>query len=449
MNGNNMMSGGFSCVNHTMDEVVQFVKENDVKFIRLAFCDIFGQQKNIAIQPCELTHAFEQGFPFNASSLRGFLNVEDSDLLLFPDPSTMAILPWRPTQARVLRFYCDIRYPNGKPFEGDGRQLLREAIKRARNAGYSFTIGTASEFYLFNLDEKGNPDFSCPCDKGGYFDVSPLDKAENVRREICLTLEEMGIQPESSHHEKGPGQNEVDFRCADPLEAADNFITFKWVVKSMAVSKGLHATFLPKPLEKRPGSGLHLSISIYRDGQNLFYPLFETSADGKSFVAGILHYAADITVFGNPLANSYVRLGEFAAPRYITWSHKNRAPFIIIPLTDQSRCSRMKIRSLDGCMNPYIVFALLIHAGLDGIAQHLELPAACDDNLFTASPEIQNRCAALPESLLAALLAAKNSAFIQRNLPREIRDVFFAAKQEEYDCKKTNRLYFCQDFERY
>ena len=228
----------------TMSEVVQFIQENDVKFIRLAFCDIFGNQKNIAIMPTELERAFEQGIHFNAAALRGFLNVEASDLLLFPDPATLSVLPWRPAQGRVVRFYCDIRYPDGTPFEGDGRHLLRETNRRARRAGYSLTMGTASEFYLFELDENGHPT-TIPHDHGEYFDVAPLDKAENVRRQICLTLEEMNIQPESSHHEQGPGQNEVDFRYAEALEAADNFVTFKWVVKSMASSSGLFASFLP------------------------------------------------------------------------------------------------------------------------------------------------------------------------------------------------------------
>ena len=324
----------------TMSEVVQFIQENDVKFIRLAFCDIFGNQKNIAIMPTELERAFEQGIHFNAAALRGFLNVEASDLLLFPDPATLSVLPWRPAQGRVVRFYCDIRYPDGTPFEGDGRHLLREANRRARRAGYSLTMGTASEFYLFELDENGHPT-TIPHDHGEYFDVAPLDKAENVRRQICLTLEEMNIQPESSHHEQGPGQNEVDFRYAEALEAADNFVTFKWVVKSMASSSGLFASFLPKPLPHAPGSGLHLSVSINKNGKNLFQPSFEESAEGQSFVAGILQRAAEMTIFCNPLTNSFQRLGEFEAPKYITWSHQNSRPLITVhgaPL--QAACVR-------------------------------------------------------------------------------------------------------------
>lgn len=419
-------------MDHTISEVLQFIEENDVKFIRLAFCDILGNQKNIAIMPTELMRAFEHGIHFNAAALRGFLNVDDSDLLLFPDPSTLSILPWRPSQGRVVRFYCDIKYPDGRPFEGDGRHVLRTALQRARKAGYSITMGTASEFYLFEMDEAGNPT-TIPHDHGEYFDVAPLDKAENVRRQICLTLEEMGIQPESSHHEQGPGQHEVDFRYADALEAADNFITFKWVVKSMAASSGLFASFLPKPLPNAPGSGLHLSISIHRDGKNIFLPQFDESEEGRSFVAGILRRSAEMTVFLDPLTNSYARLGEFEAPKYITWSHQNRCPLITVPLADAVTASRMKIRSLDSCINPYIVFALLIHAGLDGIEQHTPLAPACSVNLFTAPPEVVARYESIPMSLCDAIRAAKRSSFIASHLAPRLLDGFFSGKQAEHD----------------
>ena len=416
----------------TMSEVVQFIQENDVKFIRLAFCDIFGTQKNIAIMPTELERAFERGIHFNASSLRGFLNVDASDLLLFPDPATLSVLPWRPAQGRVVRFYCDIRYPDGTPFEGDGRRLLREASRRARHAGYAISMGTASEFYLFELDERGNPT-AIPHDHGEYFDVAPLDKAENVRRQICLTLEEMGIQPESSHHEQGPGQHEIDFRYAEALEAADNFVTFTWVVMSMASSWGLFATFLPTPLPRAPGSGLHLSLSVVKDGANLFHPSFEDSAEGRSFVAGILRRAAELTVFGNPLTNSYQRLGEFDAPRYITWSHQNRAPLVSVPLAIGGQANRMKVRALDGCINPYLVFSLLIHAGLDGIEQRLPLAPACDENLFTAPETARAPYESLPASLCDAIRCAEQSDFIARCIPARTLSAFFAAKQAEHD----------------
>ena len=416
----------------TMNEVVQFIEENDVKFIRLAFCDIFGTQKNIAIQPGELPRAFENGIRFNASALKGFLNIEDSDLLLFPDPGTLSVLPWRPAQGRVVRFYCDIKYPDGTPFEGDGRHILRQAVTRARKAGYSLTMGTANEFYLFDRDENGRPTV-IPHDHGEYFDVAPLDKGENVRRQICLTLEEMSIQPESSHHEQGPGQHEIDFRYAGALEAADNFVTFKWVVKSMASSSGLFASFLPKPLADAPGSGLHLSISIKKNGENIFHPRFADSADGQHFVAGVLQRAAEMTIFGNSLTNSYQRLGEFEAPKYITWAQQNRSPLITVPLADGTTSHRMKMRALDGCINPYLIFALIIHAGLDGIETSAPLAPACDVNLFTAPDETRAQFPALPASLCEAIRLASDSAFIGKYLPARTRTAFFEAKQVEHD----------------
>lgn len=439
-------------MDYTIREVMQFIEENDVKFIRLAFCDIFGNQKNIAIMPTELHRAFAHGIHFSAASLRGFLNVADSDLLLFPDPSTMSILPWRPSQGRVVRFYCDIQYPDGRPFEGDGRYILRQACQRARRAGYSLTMGTASEFYLFLLDELGNPTEN-PHDHGEYFDVAPLDKGENVRRQICLTLEEMDIAPESSHHEQGPGQHEIDFRYADALEAADNFVTFKWVVKSMADASGLFASFLPKPLPDAPGSGLHLSLSICKNGQNLFHPDFEQAEEGRSFIAGILCRCAEMTIFCNPLTNSYARLGEFDAPKYITWSHQNRCPLIGIPFTHSGPPGRIKIRALDGCINPYIVFALLIHAGLDGVEQNLSLSPACDADLFSASDEVRAGYAALPGSLCESIRVAKDSDFLCRYIPEKARNAFFSAKQAEHDqiaCAR-NRLSAERElyFERY
>ena len=417
----------------TVSEVVQFIAENDVKFIRLAFCDIFGNQKNIAIMPSELPRAFAHGIHFNASALRGFLNVEDSDLLLFPDPSTLSILPWRPSQGRVVRFYCDIKYPDGRPFEGDGRNILRAACQRARRAGYSVTMGTASEFYLFELDETGAPT-SLPHDHGEYFDVAPLDKGENVRRQICLTLEEMGIQPEASHHEQGPGQNEIDFKYSNALQAADNMITFKWVVKTMAGSSGLFASFLPKPLPGEPGSGLHINLSLFRDGENIFRdPHVAHSKTAESFIAGVLAHAREMNLFFNPLVNSYERLGEFEAPRYVTWSHQNRCPLISIPLAHGDTPNRMKIRALDGCINPYIAFALLIHAGLDGIEQKLPLGPACDVNLFTAPAEVVSRYDAVPASLCEAIRLAQQSRFIDAHLAARTLEGFFSAKQAEHD----------------
>lgn len=417
-------------MNYTMNEVVQFIEENDVKFIRLAFCDIFGTQKNISIMPGELARAFEDGICFDASAFEGFMHIDDSDLLLFPDPATLAVLPWRPSQGRVVRFYCDIRYPDGRPFEGDGRHILRETVKRTRSMNLTCTIGTECEFYLFEQDANGLPTH-IPHDNAGYCDIAPLDRAENVRRQICLTLEEMGIQPESSHHEQGPGQNEIDFKYAGALEAADNLITFKSVVKTMANANGLFASFLPKPLAGKPGNGLHINMSLFQNGQNMFRVGPEAhSAICESFIAGILTRAVEITPFLNSLTNSYARFGEFEAPRFVTWSHQNRSPLIRIP-TATGETQRMELRSPDPCVNPYLAFALLISAGLDGIEQKLQLPEPCNVNLFTAPNDVLRKLDALPSTLSEAIRIANESTFIRSVLPQRTVDSYLTAKARE------------------
>ena len=255
---------------YTFQEVMQYVMENDVKFIRLAFCDIFGTQKNISIMPRELSRAFREGISIDASSIRGFANANRSDLLLFPEPSTLSVLPWRPSQGRVVRFFCDIKYPDGTPFECDARQVLRQAQSDMKKLGYSVKIGTECEFYLLKQDEEGLPT-KTPHDNASYMDIAPLDKGENVRRQICLTLEEMNLRPEASHHETGPGQNEIDFAYDSAVTAADNLITFRGVVKTMASVNGLYASFLPKIYRDHPGNGLHINLSLFQNGENVFH----------------------------------------------------------------------------------------------------------------------------------------------------------------------------------
>ncbi len=370
-------------MDYTVQEILQFVEENDVKFVRLAFCDMFGSLKNIAIMAGELPRAFADGISFDASAVEGFMNVEESDLFLFPDPSTMAILPWRPQQGRVLRFYCDIRHPDGRTFDGDGRALLRRAVADLEQAGYRCQIGAECEFYLFETDEHQNPT-GTPHDRAGYFDTAPMDRGENIRREICLTMEEMGLRPESSHHEQGPGQNEVDFAYTGALTAADNLVTFKSLVRVLAAQNGLYASFMPKPLKKYSGSGLHVNMSLQKDGQNIFVPAGQGhSPQAESFIAGILDRIAEITLFCNPLTNSYRRLGAFEAPKYISWSHQNRSQLIRIPAA-QGEKARMELRSPDPSCNPYVVFALLIWAGLEGIVQQKPLGAPLDLNTYSA-----------------------------------------------------------------
>lgn len=417
-------------MNYTMSEVLQFIAENDVKFIRLAFCDIFGVQKNISIMPDELPRAFESGISFDASAVRGFMNVEESDLFLTPDPGTLSILPWRPAQGRVVRFYCDIRRPDGSLFEGDSRGILKRAAEHAARLGYQCRVGAECEFYLFETDERGNPTLT-PHDSAGYCDVAPLDKGENVRREICLTLEEMGIPPESSHHEQGPGQNEIDFKYSDALHAADNVITFRSVVKAAAARNGLYASFMPKPFADRSGSGMHLNMSLARDGVNIFQTAGSgRSPEAESFTQGILDSVADITAFLNPQTNSYARLGRLEAPRFITWSHQNRSQLVRIPAAT-GEYERLELRSPDASCNPYLAFALTLEAGLAGIEARRPLCPPTDCNLYNAADPRLERLEALPGTLDAALARAEGSPFVNALLPARTLEKYAEQKRLE------------------
>lgn len=428
-------------MDHTMSEVLQFVRANDVKFIRLAFCDIFGVQKNVSIMPHELERAFEGGISFDASAISGFMNVEESDLFLQPDAATLSILPWRPSQGRVVRFFCSILRPDGSPFEGDMRHRLRESVRRAASLGYSCKSGPECEFYLFRADEEGRPSFE-PHDHGGYFDIAPLDLGENVRRSICLTLEEMGILPESSHHEQGPGQNEIDFRYADILTAADNLVAFRAVVKAIAAQSGLYASFMPKPFREHSGSGLHVNLSLQENGTNLFSGGAAPTGKAESFTAGILRRIAEITAFLNPLTNSYLRLGSFETPRFISWGCRNRSQLVRIPAAF-GPYGRIELRSPDPACNPYLCFMLLLEAGLEGIADRLRLPPPADMDLLSA----KGGSAGLPElpgSLSEALERMQDSTFVRTLLPERTIESYLAQKREE--CrqaqKAADRLHF-------
>ncbi|MGM9624647.1 MAG: glutamine synthetase family protein [Eubacteriales bacterium] len=401
---------------YTKQEVMQFVEEEDVKFIRLTFCDVFGKQKNISIMPGELGRAFTFGIAIDAWSIAGFDGSVRSDLFLHPDPSTLAILPWRPEHGKVVRMFCDISWPDGTPFEGDTRYLLKAAAEQAEKDGFSFSIGAEAEFYLFKLDENGN-ETKIPCDKAGYMDIAPEDKGENVRREICLTLEQMGIFPESSHHEEGPGQNEIDFRYSDPLTAADNTVTFCTVVRTIANRNGIFADFSPKPLRDLPGNGMHINFSVKnKKAETAKRSANEKDTITESAIAGVLAHIEDMTAFFNPSEASYERLGNSKAPRYISWSNENRSQLIRIPAA-AGEFRRAELRSPDPSANPYIAYALLIYAGLDGIKNHMELPPAADINFYTADKETQRNFRVLPASLREASRIAQNSAFIHAHLP--------------------------------
>ena len=398
---------------YSREEVMQYVQEEDVKFIRLAFCDVFGKQKNISILPEELPRAFEYGIAFDASAIAGFGDESKCDLLLHPEPETLMLLPWRPEHGKVVRMFTYITYPDGSLFECDTRSLLKKAIEDAKKAGYSFSFGAEQEFYLFHLDENGKPTKS-PYDNAGYMDIAPEDRGENIRREICLTLEQMAIRPESSHHEEGPGQNEIDFRYSDALTAADNAMTFQTTVKTIAYRNGLWADFSAKPLDDAPGNGFHINMSVKpgEPSENLFY-----------MIAGVLDKVEDMTAFLNPTDNSYRRFGQSKAPGYISWSEENRSQLVRIPAA-VGKYRRAELRSPDPTANPYLAFALMIYAGLYGLQNQLDMPNAANINLYKADSETLTNLKKLPTDLATACKIASESEFIKTHIPDAILDIY-------------------------
>ena len=393
---------------YTKSEVLEFIQEEDVKFIRLAFFDLTGKQKNISIMPGELQRAFEHGIPFDASAIEGFEGPQKSELYLLPDPSTLAIIPWRPATGKVVRMFCNILTPDGTPYAKDSRTILQNACQRLKDeCGIEMMVGTEVEFYLFKLDEKGEPTTET-FDKAGYMDIAPEDHGENIRREICFTLEQMGITPEASHHEEGPGQNEIDFHYSDALTAADNVATFKWIVNTKAASNGLYADFSPKPIAGEAGNGMHINIS-YR-------PVAGKADAGNenllpNILGGILKHIGEITYFLNPVENSYNRLGASKAPEYISWGKENRSTLIRVPSSKNAK--RLELRSPDPLCNTYLSLTLIINAAIEGIKNKIEPPAATEENLFDEAIAKQTTLTALPKSLTEAKRLALNSEFIK------------------------------------
>ena len=400
-------------MNYTQEEVLQFVAEEDVKFIRLAFCDVFGKQKNVSIMNDELQKAFDYGIAIDGSAIAGFGGNIHSDLLLHPEPDTLSILPWRPENGRVVRMFCHITYPDGKPFESDTRTLLKTAVKAAEEKGYTFYFGAEQEFYLFKLDENGEPT-SQTYDNAGYMDIAPDDKGENIRREICLTLEQMGIHPESSHHEEGPGQNEIDFRYSEPIASADNVLTLQTIVKTVSHANGLYANFNPKPIKNKPGNGFHINISVRPN---------ETSQNITFVIAGLLKRIEEITAFLNPCEQSYERLGANKAPKYISWSSENRSQLVRIPASLTAN-RRAELRSPDPTVNPYLAYALIIYAGLEGLEHQTDIPVVADFDMYEADENTLKKYKTLPQTLQAAKQAAKDSAFIKKHLPDSIINIY-------------------------
>ena len=402
---------------YTREDIIRIVEEEDVEFIRLQFTDIRGAFKNVAITSSQLEKALDNQFMFDGASI-GFVEIEESDMYLHPDLDTFAIFPWRPQQGKVARLICDVYYPDGRPYEGDPRYILKKVLREAEQMGYRFNAGPECEFFLFECDEAGLPTTRTR-EKAGYFDMGPVDTAENVRRDIVLNLEELGFEVESSHHEGAPGQHEVDFHYEEALKTADNVMTFKLTVKSIARRHGLHATFMPKPVKGIAGSGMHINMSLYdADGKNAFADDGDEnglSMTAYQFIAGIMNHAAAMTALTNPIVNSYKRLiPGYEAPVYITWARNNRSPLIRVPVTRDGNV-RIEMRSPDASANPYLALAVCLEAGLDGIRNKMTPPPKFEMNLFAMQEnEVAIRgIERLPENLGDAIDALEEDELIR------------------------------------
>lgn len=428
-------------MHYSKEDILAMVEENGVKFIRLQFTDILGTLKNVAITDRQLEKALNNHCMFDGSSINGFVRVEESDMYLRPDLDTFVIFPWRPQQGKVARLICDVYMPDGTPFEGDPRYILKKAINKAKDMGYTMNVGPECEFFLFEVDNDGNPTLKTN-DKGSYFDLGPIDLGENARRDMTLALEDMGFEIETSHHEVAAGQNEIDFKYADALVTADNIATFKYVVKSIAQRHGLYATFMPKPLHGVNGSGMHINISLIKDGKNAFHNEEDElglSSVAYNFIAGVLKHIKEICPITNPLVNSYKRLvPDYEAPVYIAWSAKNRSPLIRVPSAREDG-TRIELRSPDPSSNPYLVLACLLLAGLEGIKYNLEPPKCIDKNIFDLNREERKRenIESLPESLHEAVAYMQKSDLVKEALGKNTFEYYIRAKEVEWDNYRT------------
>ena len=423
---------------YTKDDIFRMVEEEDVEFIRLQFTDIFGTLKNIAITSSQLEKALDNKCMFDGSSVEGFVRIEESDMYLYPDYDTFEIFPWRPQQGKVARLICDVHTPDGKPFEGDPRWILKKTIKEANEMGYRFDVGPECEFFLFHTDDNGLPT-TLSHEKAGYFDLGPNDLGENIRRDMVLTLEDMGFEIEASHHEVAPAQHEIDFKYDEALKTADNIQTFKMTVKTIAKRHGLYATFMPKPKFGISGSGMHINMSLAtEEGKNIFADengKIGLSDDAYHFIAGIMKHARGMSAITNPLVNSYKRLVPgYEAPVYIAWSAKNRIPLIRIPAS-RGNGTRVELRNPDPTANPYLVLALCLAAGLDGIKNKIEVPKSVDCNIYEMTPG-ERRAAGIenmPADLKEAVDCLVADEFLCSVLGEHITTKYVEAKMKEWE----------------
>ena len=426
---------------YSKEDIIKFVEENDVEFIRLQFTDLFGILKNVAIPKSQLKKALDNQMIFDGSSIDGFARIEESDMCLRPDLDSFVIFPWRPQTGKVARLICDVYKTDGTPFEGDPRHILKKAMAEAEKMGYTFNVGPECEFFLFNVDENGAPTTNSN-DQAAYFDLGPNDLGENARRDMVLTLEDMGFVIEASHHECAPAQHEIDFKYDEALITADNIMTFKLAVKTIAQRHGLHATFMPKPKANMAGSGMHINMSLEKDGKNVFAD--ENGKNGLSeeayhFIAGLMKHINGIVAITNPLVNSYKRLiPGYEAPVYIAWSAKNRSPLIRIPAA-RGKGTRVELRNPDPTANPYLALAVCLIAGLDGIKNKLEVCDSVDANIYamTKKERRERGIDSLPETLIDAVKHLEKDELIMEFLGEETAEKYIEAKKAEWKSYKV------------
>ncbi|MCA0174246.1 MULTISPECIES: type I glutamate--ammonia ligase [Bacillaceae] len=426
----------------TADDIKKMAQDENVKFIRLQFTDLLGIIKNVEIPVDQLEKALDNKMMFDGSSIEGFVRIEESDMYLYPDLDSWVVFPWSSEKGRVARLICDIYSPDGTPFEGDPRSVLKRVLKEMEDLGFSdFNIGPEPEFFLFKMDENGEPTLELN-DKGGYFDLAPTDLGENCRRDIVLELEDMGFEIEASHHEVAPGQHEIDFKYADAITTCDNIQTFKLAVKTIARKHGLHATFMPKPLFGVNGSGMHANMSLFKDGKNAFYePNDELglSETARQFIAGTMKHAEAFTAITNPTVNSYKRLVPgYEAPCYVAWSLRNRSPLIRVPAS-RGISTRIEVRSVDPSANPYLAMAALLAAGLDGIKNKMTPPAPTERNIYVMDKQerVEEGITDLPATLHDALELLKKDEVMMKALGEHAAEHFIEAKEIEWDMFRT------------
>ena len=426
---------------YSKEDIIKFVEENDVEFIRLQFTDLFGILKNVAIPKSQLKKALDNQMMFDGSSIDGFARIEESDMCLRPDLDSFVIFPWRPQTGKVARLFCDVYKTDGTPFEGDPRHILKKAMAEAEKMGYTFNVGPECEFFLFNVDENGAPTTNSN-DQAAYFDLGPNDLGENARRDMVLTLEDMGFVIEASHHECAPAQHEIDFKYGEAVKTADSIMTFKLAVKTIAQRHGLHATFMPKPKANMAGSGMHINMSLEKDGKNVFAD--ENGKNGLSeeayhFIAGLMKHINGIVAITNPLVNSYKRLiPGYEAPVYIAWSAKNRSPLIRIPAA-RGKGTRVELRNPDPTANPYLALAVCLIAGLDGIKNKLEVCDSVDANIYamTKKERRERGIDSLPETLIDAVKHLEKDELIMEFLGEETAEKYIEAKKAEWKSYKV------------